>query len=155
MIARFCLRDFIIGIFALCAMLAAFSTMPNWFDEVSVVLLPAAVGWHVIRNDWLSSLLAGFVGAIAMYLDLSLVAISPNYNVGVFLAETLVFAGPWGFVVGFVVGAIARVIRAAAERLLSTPVGFGGPKSVLVWIASGYSIATAVSLSSTLVSHLP
>jgi hypothetical protein len=154
MVARFCLRDLMIGIFALCAMLAAFSTMPHRFDEVSVVLLPAAVGWHLIRNDWLSSLFAGVVGAIAMYLDLALVAISPSYSVGAFVAETLFLAGPWGFFVGFCVGALARVIRTAAERLLSAPVGFGGPKSVLIWIASGYSIATAVSLSSQLVPHL-
>jgi hypothetical protein len=147
---RFYLRDVMMGTLAACVMLGTFCVMPYGFQSVSLVLLPFATGWHVAENDWLSCVLSGALGALAMYLSVGLIAISPTWDLGSFPQATFLFAGPTGFLVGFVIGAVARVIRRAAERLLLKPVGMTGPRWVLVWITLGYSIAVAGALSSKL-----
>ena len=61
------------------------------------------------------------------------------HSLGSFVAELLFWAGPYGFVIGFVVGAVARVARNVTEVLLSKRVGLGGPRWVLVGVSIGYT----------------
>ena len=63
-----------------------------------------------------------------------------------FPGETLFWAGPSGFFMGFVVGLVARVVHQAADRLMPKPVVTKGPRGVLAWVAIGYSIAVALAL---------
>ena len=145
MAIRFCLRDLMVGILAVGGLLGMFCLTPKGCYAVTMLLLPAAVSWHLVKNDWLSCWLAGATSTLAMYLFLTLAAVSP-VGLGSFPGETLFWAGPSGFFMGFVVGLVARVVRQAAERLMSKPVAMRGLRGVLAWVTIGYSIAVALAL---------
>ena len=80
MTVRFCLRDLMMATLAVCGMLGLFCLAPRGFYCVSVVLLPAAVSWHLVKNDWHSCVLAGGAGSLAIYLFLTL-PLSPPHTV--------------------------------------------------------------------------
>jgi len=50
------------------------------------------------------------------------------------------------FLVGFVVGLATRVVRQAANRMLSHSVVVRGPRGVLACVTIGYSIAVGLAL---------
>ena len=145
MVIRFGLRDLMVGILAVGGLLGTFCLTPKGCYAVTMMLLPAAVSWHLIKNDWFSCWLAGATGTLAMFLFLTLAAVSP-VGLGSFPGETLFWAGPSGFFMGFVVGLVSRVVRQAADRLMSEPVVMRGSRGVLAWVAIGYSIAVALAL---------
>jgi hypothetical protein len=150
MTVRFGLRDVMMAMVAVGGMIGTFRLSDDGFHRISVLLLPAAVSWHLVRNDWRSCVLAGCVGSLANYIYVLFVGLRVTVIVESLREETLILAGVEGFTWGFVVGLVTRTILHAAEGLLAKPVGLGGPSKVLMWIAIGYSVMFAGLLSAEL-----
>jgi len=101
MAVRFYLRDLVVSILAVCGLLGTYCLTPEGCYTVTLLLPPAAVSWHLVKNDWLSCWLAGATGALAMYLFVTLdlfvkLAAASPAGLGLF-PELLFVAGPWGF----------------------------------------------------------